>query len=469
MSRPLTAVFFERFHQPNILLSTFEDRAARVPMPLHAQLQLLVDEILSPQNITISAEMRMLPLPKQLLRAVTYSWRHAQLEETGPIDTGSTELDDLCTVEINDLVGFRGTIELRYETEVCRRRSQRPSWASNPCLDTATNSSFQQIKQPSTAMPLTRHQSSKSMSSRLPASSFAQSVGPNVGRSNSMIGRSQTSMSFHRSTDARQPPNASRMRPKTAMTTHPVEENGSPSRKQSCTMLPVSFRSSTQSAPPNALPERRLRKAASVQFMGPRASAPGRDFSITTMMGNLSLNDERPNGIFLTRDQAISTKENCPPSPSPLQSSEFLLENVTLRPAQSRREDSIATPVVRPEDSRASIMAPPKTPPDSAQHALDLLDKFEETLLASTRKCPESPSKSPSKVVSFLTKDSNLTAFTAWDMDDRLVEMEAQFKAMKDVMNVSLTDKKAMEEVIDMAKTRGRHLTHQQKCIGYTD
>lgn len=51
-------------------------------------------------------------------------------------------------------------------------------------------------------------------------------------------------------------------------------------------------------------------------------------------------------------------------------------------------------------------------------------------------------------------------------MDERLVEVEAQFKAMKEVMNVSLTDKKAMEEVIEMAKTRGRRLTEAQKCLG---
>jgi kinesin family member C1 len=298
-------------------------------------------------------------------------------------------------------------------------------------------------------------------SSRLPASGFAQSVGPNVGRSNSMIARSQTSMSFHRSTDATQRPSANRMRPKTAMTTHPAEEDELPNGKQSCTKLPLSLRPSTQSVP-NALPERRLRKAASVQCMGPRASAPGRVLSISTMMGKLSLNDERPNGILLTRDQAISTKENCPPSPSPLRQSEFPLEHVTFRPAQSRREDGTQSPVSRLGDSRASIMAPPKTPPDSAQHAMDMLDKFEETLLASTRKCPESPSKSASKAMAFLTKDSNLTSFTAWDMDDRLVEMEAQFKAMKDVMNVSLTDKKAMEEVIAMAKTRGRHQVESQ-------
>lgn len=313
-------------------------------------------------------------------------------------------------------------------------------------------------------MPLTRHQSSKSLSSRLPPSSFAQSVGPNVSRPGSMIGRSKTSMSFHHSTDTKQRPNASRIRPQTSMNNHAVEEDGQPHGKQNCTMLPLSLRSSSQSAP-NALPERRLRKAASVQYMGPRASAPGRDFSISTMMGKLSLNDERPNGILLTRDQAISTKENCPPSPSSLRLSDSLLQNVTLRPAQSRREDGTATPVALPEDSRASIMAPPKTPPRSAQHALDMLDKFEDTLYASTRKCPESPSKSPSKFQKFLTRDSNLTTFTAWDVDERLVEVEAQFKAMKEVMNGSLTDKKAMEEVIEMAKTRGRRSTEEMEIL----
>ncbi|KAL2279942.1 hypothetical protein FJTKL_13087 [Diaporthe vaccinii] len=174
------------------------------------------------------------------------------------------------------------------------------------------------IKPPSTAMPLTRHQSSKSLSSRLPPNSFAQSVGPNISRAGSMIGRSQTSMSVHRSTDTRQRPNASRIRPQTSMTTHAVEEDEQSPGKQN------------------------------FQYMGPRASAPGRDFSISTMMGKLSLNDERSN---------------------------------------------------------------------------------------------------------------------AWDMDERLVEVEAQFKAMKEVMNVSLTDKKAMEEVIEMAKTRANDLERERNRL----
>ena len=65
-------------------------------------------------------------MPKQLLRAATSSLSHARLEDTHPIENGSTELDDYCVVERFDREGFCGTIELRYEAEVCYRCSRRP-------------------------------------------------------------------------------------------------------------------------------------------------------------------------------------------------------------------------------------------------------------------------------------------------------------------------------------------------------
>lgn len=107
------------------------------------------------------------------------------------------------------------------------------------------------------------------------------------------------------------------------------------------------------------------------------------------------------------------------------------------------------------EVSGNGIVPLPKTP-HSARDALRVLHSFEDALLASTRKYAQSPTKSPSRVRQFLTKDSNTRAFTAWDMDERLIEVEAQFKQMKEVMNVSLKDKTHMEEVIEMAKARGR-------------
>lgn len=66
-------------------------------------------------------------MPKQLLRAATFSLRHARLEDTHQIDNGPMELDDFCVVEEYDLNGFCGIIELRYEAEVCLRHSRRPT------------------------------------------------------------------------------------------------------------------------------------------------------------------------------------------------------------------------------------------------------------------------------------------------------------------------------------------------------
>lgn len=226
------------------------------------------------------------------------------------------------------------------------------------------------------------------------------------------------------------------------MNTH-LSEDDSTTGKKNCTMPPPS-----QSVF-DSLQNHKLRKVASAQSMGSRASALKRDISISTMMGNLSLNDERAYAGLSKRNQVILYQESQSPSLS-LRSSGKQMESITFR--QQQREE--ATSFLQREDSRVCIMAPPKTP-HSTEAAQKMLESFEETLLASTRRHTESPTKSPSKVRPFLTKDSNLRTFTAWDVDERLIEVEAQFKAMKEVMSGSLSDKKAMEEVIDMAKTRG--------------
>lgn len=171
------------------------------------------------------------------------------------------------------------------------------------------------------------------------------------------------------------------------------------------------------------------------------------------MMGNLSLDDERAYDGRFKPNQAILAKENLLPSVS-LHPSSIQVAKVIRK--QSQREE--AKDFLEQEDSRVCTIAPPKTPVSTAD-AQKALDTFEETLLASTRKCTGSPTKSPSKIRQFLTKDSNMRAFTAWDVDERLFEVEAQFKAMKEVVNGSLSDKKAMEEVIEMAKTRGMYMS----------
>lgn len=274
-----------------------------------------------------------------------------------------------------------------------------------------------------------------------------------MSRSNSTIARSKTSMSFHHptNTNAKQPA-TTRVRPQTAMSTRKTEEPPPSPEKQNCMMPPPSRSGSIQG--------RKIRKAASIHSMGQQASTSQREVSISSMMGKLSLEDERAYSSLSQRSQVISDKENWPPAPVQVQvhvpvsapapaparlSLRSSNQHITLR--QSRNS--------RPEGSGNDTVSPPKTPPHSTKHALKVLDEFEDTLFTSTKKYTQSPTKSFKKQP-FLTKDSNTRAFTAWDMDVRLIEVEAQFKQMKEVMNISLKDKTHMEEVIEMAKARGR-------------
>jgi kinesin family protein C1 len=55
----------------------------------------------------------------------------------------------------------------------------------------------------------------------------------------------------------------------------------------------------------------------------------------------------------------------------------------------------------------------------------------------------------------FLTKETTLTNFTAWDVDERLQDLDTQFRQMKDVMNSTLTERKGLDEALELAKTRG--------------
>lgn len=106
----------------------------------------------------------------------------------------------------------------------------------------------------------------------------------------------------------------------------------------------------------------------------------------------------------------------------------------------------------------ALVRSPPSTPVRSAP-AFEFEMQM-NTLGETLKKLRASPTKSvsncsPSKP-SFLRKDSMLTDFTAWDVDGRLHEVEAQFRALKDVMNSSLTDRKSQDAALELAKTRSK-------------
>lgn len=66
-----------------------------------------------------------------------------------------------------------------------------------------------------------------------------------------------------------------------------------------------------------------------------------------------------------------------------------------------------------------------------------------------------SPIKSPSPN-KFLNKNSNLTAFAAWDVDGRVDSMESQFNELKNMVSTTLVHQKGHEDALKLAKTRGK-------------
>lgn len=159
-------------------------------------------------------------------------------------------------------------------------------------------------------------------------------------------------------------------------------------------------------------------------------------------MGALSLCDSQ--GGTSKGIQVITFHEE--PAACRLQATDGKLEAV-VDPRDDK--ERAARSQFRPVDSVC-----PRTPARKPDIVAEM-KKF-ETIMRSARQTPGSPFKSSSPTkVSFLTKDSNTKSFTGWDVDERLHGIESQFKVMKEAMNVSLTDRKTLEDAVDLAKTRG--------------
>jgi kinesin family protein C1 len=194
----------------------------------------------------------------------------------------------------------------------------------------------------------------------------------------------------------------------------------------------------------------RSRKAARQQPAALHPRQPSRDISgLSRRFGNLSLDEgsEKKSG----GGQVVSHQYKQQPL-SGLSQSDVQAESIT--PSKVRQREAARCNPLGPANSQGPPAPVPATPPQSKTFnvALDTVNR----LLGSHQKGPFSASKSGSPTKpSFLVKDSNVTNFTGWDVDGRLNEFESQFKVMKEAFDVTMTDRKALEEAIDLAKNRG--------------
>ncbi len=227
-----------------------------------------------------------------------------------------------------------------------------------------------------------------------------------------------------------------------------MEVEPAPANQKNGKKRPVFFASQTGPRP------RKLRAHASASSISSQVQeGRNRDFSLTAKMGNLSIEDDEPPDKRPQRGQVILRQGSETPCPS--RRSDVPMEHRTSR--SGRRDEMARTSALRSTDSQgASMLPPPPKTPSRDQSALVEVDALGEMILTARKTPFASPAKSCSPCKQpFLTKESSLTGFTAWDVGERLHGIESQFMVMKEAVTLSLTDRKALEEAVDMAKTRG--------------
>jgi kinesin family protein C1 len=158
-----------------------------------------------------------------------------------------------------------------------------------------------------------------------------------------------------------------------------------------------------------------------------RSEGNMREVSLSTGMSMLTIGDDR----LSDQSKALSPRHS----------------NVTSQ--RDLGTDSTENALVLYEATGDSLVAP-KTP----SH-IPVLSKMEAVVAPAATPCktPKTPRTSPTKVP-FLSKTSNIPAFTAFDIEGRLGTIEAMYSEMKDKMSGASAERNGLDEAVALYKAR---------------
>jgi kinesin family protein C1 len=167
-----------------------------------------------------------------------------------------------------------------------------------------------------------------------------------------------------------------------------------------------------------------------------------RDVSLSTGMSMLRI-DESQLPDKSKENQAIVRDK--PPTTSKLSHKPSI--STGLRNLRIDSNES-ATALMLYQAPGDSLVAP-KTP-----SMIPVLSKAEAMPATPATPC-RTPRISPNKT-QFLTKDSNIPNFTAWDVRGRLEDMEAMYSELKDKFSGTSVERNGLEEAVVLYKARGQ-------------
>jgi kinesin family protein C1 len=262
--------------------------------------------------------------------------------------------------------------------------------------------------------------------------SFSSSIGPG--------GRPQTSMSFHQSTTTRPASVLPKSRPATSMDKHYEEEDmisqGGRKGMKALNSIPSSF-PYTQGT--STLQNRKLRTPQSLHSLrSQRSIAQIREVSVSKASSRLCLDGEvsprKP-----CEHQAISIMR--PPTTTELSRNPSISTGM-----RNLRIDSSENALVLYQSPEDSLVAP-----KTLSH-IPMLSKADAWTVSPATPC-RTPRPSPQKTP-YLTKDSNIPAFTAWDVHGLLEDMEAMYSELKQTLTGTSLERNGLEEAVAVYKAR---------------
>jgi kinesin family member C1 len=247
-------------------------------------------------------------------------------------------------------------------------------------------------------------------------------------------------MAFSQSTTSRPVSSLPKSRPATSMENHSSDEDIPANGKRKGMQPESSIHSFTQSQEFSTLLNRKLRAQQSMHAVKSQSEVNNRDVSVSTAFSRLRI-DEQNQG-FQQGHQAISTKMK-PPRTNALSHKPSLTNGM-----RKLRTDSTENALVLFQASGDSLVAP------KTQSHIPVLSKAEASNVTPVTPC-RPPTISPTKT-SFLSKDSNIVGFTAWDVRGRLEDMEAMYSELKDTLQGTNLERNGLEEAQALYKQRSK-------------
>lgn len=278
--------------------------------------------------------------------------------------------------------------------------------------------------------------------------SFASSTNYGARPKSAYGSRPQTSMNFNKSTAGR-PISMAGPRPQTSMAQrrHHEEEDqdgedvpaqGRRKGMAPLTSLPYSIQSS-QGYP--ALPIKKSRGHHSLLAPNIQNKVNNmRDVSVSTAMSRLQINEEVQR-IQPKEHQAISKKMKPPSTPGSGQKA-----SISTGPQNTRIDGSEGATVMFQPPKETSVA--PKTP----SH-IPVLSKSEGMATLAT------PSKQPKSYplkITYLSKASNITSFTDFDVEGRLENVETMYEKLISQFSGSTAERDQFAEALTISKARSR-------------